>query len=142
MADKKTEAETNGTTATAETAKKLSKREAVRLAINDLGKNASRKQLQAHIKTAYGMDISLDHISASKSELDKMARQRSNRRPAPVATEANAPTPQAVPASAAPASPQTSPTPAILLTDILTVKGLVDRIGGESLRTLIAAFER
>jgi len=82
MADK-----TNGATQTSG----LTKMEAVRRAMSKLGKNAKPLQIQALMKKEYNLAMTMDHISACKSELIK----RSKAKPKPVAPNAVAQKPAA-----------------------------------------------
>jgi hypothetical protein len=52
---------------------KISKREAVRRALEKLGDDAPLKDLQADIRKRFGYEMSTNHISTSKGELRRMA---------------------------------------------------------------------
>src|SRR5450759_355746 len=76
MTDKKNGTEGAGPAAATETAlkrKKLPLIEAVRRATAALGAGASRADLQGYVRQKFGVQISLDQISSSKSELAKKA---------------------------------------------------------------------
>jgi hypothetical protein len=45
---------------------KISKNEAVRLAILELGKEAGRVEIQKHVKERFGFDLTLNHVSAAR----------------------------------------------------------------------------
>jgi hypothetical protein len=69
---------------------KMSKNEAVRLALVELGEDASRAQIQAFVKERFGFEMTPNHISAAKGP----ARQKLGATPKP----------KAQPAGTAPAS--------------------------------------
>jgi hypothetical protein len=51
------------------TEKGISKMDAVRRALNDLGKHAMPRELHPYIKQNLGVDMSVDHISTYKSQI-------------------------------------------------------------------------
>jgi hypothetical protein len=119
-------------------AKKLTKLDAVEQAMKALGKDATREQLRGYVKDTFGYDMTVDHVSNCKGELAKRAKKKA------AAKKAAAPkaAPQPAPAQATPAAGGTSKAGVIALDDVLALKALVDRVGADGLRQLIAAFER
>jgi hypothetical protein len=113
----------------------LSKMEAVRLAIGKLGKDAKPIRIQQYVKDEYKIEMSADHVSNYKG---KILRSRGKKgRKAKKAQAKSAPAPEA----AALPSPARGKG-AVVITDILSIKDLVRRVGPEQLRTLIDAFAR
>jgi hypothetical protein len=107
----------------------LTKMDAVRRALKDLGRDAKPTQLQGHIKKKYGIDMTTDHISTSKGEIlrKEAANAKAPARPAAAVTKA----------PAAPAVAASKAGIGISLEDIETVKALVGRVGAADLKTLI-----
>jgi hypothetical protein len=108
----------------------ITKMEAVRQALGKLGKDASRPEIQKFVKDTYGLQMTLDHISNCKGELRKKKG---------AAKSAAAKPPAAKTELKKPAAPRSN---GISLTDIETVKDLVDRVGPDSLRKLISVLAR
>jgi hypothetical protein len=104
--------------------KSLTKREAVRRAIADLGPDATPTQMQGHIKRKFGIKMTTDHISTEKGNLRK---QQGAAKPPPQASAARTVEPKK---------------PAIALHDIKAVKDLVERVGADSLKKLIDLLAR
>jgi hypothetical protein len=131
MAEKSEGQAHNNGAAHAKPAQKISKMEAMRRSLAKLGSDAANKDIQADLRKRFGVEMTLDHISNYKSELRKKTRAAST---SPATVKA------APPVKAAPAAKAAGK--ALRLEDVLTVKALVERVGGDQLRTLIAAFER
>jgi hypothetical protein len=114
----------------------ISKQDAVRRALATLGKQASAKDIQTHVKDTFGFDMTIAHIYNAKSNLLAKAKK---------AKAKKAPTPEAAVAVAsvkpAPA-PVAAKKPGISLEDIQAVKALVGRVGGEQLQKLIDLLAR
>jgi hypothetical protein len=128
----------------AQGAKKVTKLDAVEQAMKALGKDATREQLRGYVKDTFGYDMTPDHISNCKGDLAKRAKKAKAKVAAKKAA-APKPAPQpAVPAQvkAKAAANSNGKADAIALQDVLALKALVDRVGADGLRTLIAAFER
>ncbi|MFO0928939.1 MAG: hypothetical protein U0736_18275, partial [Gemmataceae bacterium] len=148
MADKKTESEAKAPApAAAEGAKPMTKKGAVEQAVKALGEDAPRGALQTYIRETFGMEIDLDHISATKSTMkQEKAKKPAAKKPAAKKPAAKKPAAAAAPAAPAPAAPPAPPAAAsgsaaaVRLDDVLLVKDLLGRLGGASLRTLIEAF--
>jgi hypothetical protein len=105
---------------------------AVAEALAALGKDASRADIQKFVKNKHGLEMTLDHISNCKGELRKAkghAKKAVAKPPAGGKQEPKQPTTQ----------PQAH---SISLTDIETVKDLVERVGPDSLRQLIGVLAR
>lgn len=122
--------ETNPTTPSAP--ETISKMEAVRRAIGKMGKDAMPIQMKPWILEQFGIDMSADHISVCKGKIVGKAKKGSAKKPsqpaAPTAVQ-KAPVvrPAALPAVAG----------AVSLQDVATLKTLLERVGPNSLRTLI-----
>jgi hypothetical protein len=136
--------------------KGMSKVEAVRRALAHFGSNAKPSEMQPWIKQQFGIEISPNHISASRGDIQRKSKQVDKAKPA--TTEPTV-SPSPVAAKPAPAPKQTSakkhvakrpaPKPAattqapratpggISLPDIEAVKGLVRRVGANQLRALV-----
>ena len=108
---------------------KVTKTEAVRRAMGELGKDASRPDIQKYVKDKFGYDMSPDHISNCKSDLRKRGKKQTTKKK-----------PQA--AATAAVATNGKGAKAIPLADILAVKALVERLGAAPLRTLIDAFSK
>jgi hypothetical protein len=55
---------------------KMTKMEAVRRSLSELGKEAKPVQLQAHIREKFGIDMGTDHISTYKGTILKTKRNK------------------------------------------------------------------
>jgi hypothetical protein len=110
----------------------ITKKEAVRRALSKLGKDASRPDIQKFVKDNYGHQMTLDHISTYKGEIRKEKGHTKT-----------AVTKHAAAQKSEPKKPTTRPLAhGISLTDIETVKGLVGRVGANSLKKLIDVMAR
>src|SRR5438874_13709080 len=123
----------------ADMAKKgITKMEAVRQALAELGNDATRTAIQGFIKDRFGIQMSPDHISNCKSELRNKKKQAGKAKPAakkPATPKAAAKQPASRPAAAT-SSPRQAKGD-ISLPDIEAVKGLVRRVGANQLRELV-----
>ena len=127
----------------------ITKLEAVRQALAKLGNDALPSQMQPYIKKTFGIDMTTDHISTSKGDIARKARETAEVAQQAAARKLAAPKPQATPKpQAAAASSALAPKARaasgngsvdgnILLEDVFTTKELLDRVGPEKLRTLI-----
>jgi hypothetical protein len=116
----------------------ISKKEAVRRALQHLGNEAKPMQIREHIQKRYHIEMGLDHISTTKSEILRESGQAKSAAQQPA-------TPKVAirkEASAKAATPQGDGVPGIRLTDIETVKDLVERVGATSLKKLIDVMAR
>jgi hypothetical protein len=114
----------------------ITKKEAVKRSLAKLGKTAMPKAMQADIKQRFGLDMTLAHLSTTKSDL---LREGGKKKKQPVVTEPVATSPQGQPA--VPQS-KNGKAPALKIDDILTLQGLVRRIGAENLRRLIDVLSK
>jgi hypothetical protein len=113
-------------------AEKITKQEAVRRALAQLGRDAKPTQIKGWVKEQFNIDMGTDHISTAKGGILKAGRKgkrTAKKKPATSNTAA-----KQVPA----AKPQAG----IPLDDILYVKRLVGRFGPDQLHTLINAFAK
>jgi hypothetical protein len=108
------------TTGAGETPAKVNKLDAVRQVMKDLGAAATVPDIQREVKARYGVEMSAKQASTYRGMLRKAA---------PAARKAKSATP-------APAQPANGKA-AVELEDLVTLRELVDRVGGERLRTLI-----
>jgi hypothetical protein len=118
---------------------KISKKDAVRRSLAKLGKKAFPRDIQADVKARFGIDMTTDHISTTKGEIarEAAAKKLAAQKPAQKAEGQKPPAQQKQPPAGGNGKPRT-----IALEDVLALKALMDRVGADSLRTLIAAFER
>jgi hypothetical protein len=110
----------NGNEAAGTPANKL---EAVRRALDELGEDATPKDIQRHVQERYGMAMTPEHVSTYKSSLLRKRKGRRGRKPK--GEGAPAPAPSAARGEAA-----------ISLRDLRALKELADRLGGAKLREL------
>src|SRR5205823_5814646 len=98
MADKKNGAESRGEPGQAPKAK-MTKLEAVRRALAELGDKAKRAEIKDFVKERFGIEMSADHISTSKGEVLRKAEKAKKPAPRPPAKkeEARRPQPQEAP---------------------------------------------
>src|ERR1039457_321553 len=106
-----TKSATNG-----QTDKPISKMEAVRRTLTELGQDAKPLAIQSHVKSKFGLDMDTSVISAYKTTLKAV------KKPAKAAT---------APADKAPKAPAPKTDSGISMDDILAFKGLTDRIGAD-----------
>jgi hypothetical protein len=96
----------NGQVVAAAPATELSKKELVRRAIGHLGRDAKPLQIQAHIKAKFGVEMTPNHISASKTEV---LREMGGAKATATAAAAPAPAKPAATVQPAVATPATKP---------------------------------
>jgi hypothetical protein len=134
----------------------MTKMEAVRRALDELGLTAPTSALQEFVKKRFGLDMTLGHVKnykgkiLRKSRLEGTAggRKPAQRKPVPqkaaarkVGTKKKTPTkPQAKPSPAPVTTGASSKEKGIPLHDVLSVKTLVGRFGKGQLHTLVDAF--
>jgi hypothetical protein len=134
----------------------LTKVEGVRRALRALGKQAKPLQIQDFVKKRYHLDIATSLISFYKKDLARKERKKAQQQQ----TQQTTPKPTAPkPAAKKPAVPKAAPKPKpvvpvlrstdgkpstrrIKLEDIRTVKELLERVGADSLRTLLDLLAR
>jgi hypothetical protein len=118
----------------------ITKQEAVRRALAELGRDAKPTQMQGHIREHYGLEMTVGHISTAKGDILRKAKPAAAKPAQHAAARAGEPrkaepTPSVRPAPA----PQAK---AIGLDDIEAVKGLLERVGAPALRRLIDVMAR
>jgi hypothetical protein len=118
----------------------LTKQEAVRRALAALGKQATAKDIQKHVKETFNLEMTIDHIYTAKSSAlgkgKKKATKPTAKRPSP---------PEPIPGAKSPVQPAPvgHKTPgAISLGDIEAVKGLLGRLGADPLKALVDLLAR
>jgi hypothetical protein len=135
MADKK-----NGTPPGA-AASGLSKMDAVRRALAELGNDAMPKRIQAFVKERFGVEMTNGHVSDCKKKILKKGKGKAKRAAAKPPAQASAARTKA--ASEPPVRPAPAPPAwAIALADIEATKALVERVGADSLKRLIDLLAR
>jgi hypothetical protein len=116
---------------------RINKTDAMRQALGELGRDAKPAPIQAFLKDRFNLEMSTQLVYKYKSDL-KAAKKPAAKKAGP---KKRAPEPAVQPSSA-----NTSPAQGgkakggILLADVLAVKFLVQRLGRDQLRGLIAAF--
>ena len=118
----------------------ISKMEAVRRALGDLGKDAKPAALQPYIKDKFGLDMTPEHITTCKGSILKASRKGKGKGKGKAA--AAKPTPADAPVAKAATKAESAKVAGISLPDIQKVKELVGRVGADSLRTLIDVLAR
>jgi hypothetical protein len=128
----------------------ISKQEAVRRALAELGNDAKPAVIRGFVKDRFGIEMGADHISTAKGEILRKARAQGTQQARPAVQPSVARQAEPVEATPAPPAQAAPPAPAkgaggqaaIPLDDILVVKGLVVRLGAGPLRALVDAFAR
>lgn len=121
----------------------LTKVEAVRRALAELGKNAMPLQIQSFLKERLGVEMTVNHISNCKSEiLRKSHKKKKGKGKTATPTATTAAATEVQPAS----QPRTAVKPAAGALNVpeivITVKDLVSRLGADGLHSLIDALAR
>jgi hypothetical protein len=106
-----------------------SKQDAVRRALRQLGKNARPVEIKDFVKTQFGLEMTLDHVSSAKGKVLRKGGKRKAKVKKPAAA---AKKPAAAHATAG----------NIDLKDVAAVKELVKRVGADGLRSLIDLLAR
>lgn len=107
----------------------ITKIEGVRQALAALGTDAPRGDIQKFIKDHFGLEVHPDHISSCKGEI-----LREKKKKKPVTAKQPVVKKEQAPKSAAAHS--------VSLDDIESVKHLVERVGADSLKKLIAMLAK
>jgi hypothetical protein len=107
----------------------IKKIDAVRKALAALGKEGTPTKIQEYVKKTFGLDMTIGHISNCKSTL---MRKKSKKTMGVKVPAAPAPNNGVAPAKADVASGRQ-----VSLQDVQTLKGLVGRVGGGDLKSLI-----
>jgi hypothetical protein len=115
----------------------MTKMEAVRKALDTLGKGAKPLQIQGFVKREFNIEMNTDHISTAKGEILRKAKKAkaASKRAAKVAAVAAGEEPAQLPRPAGKASRGT-----LSVEDVHAVADLVQRIGAKNLRSLIDVF--
>jgi hypothetical protein len=127
----------------------VTKAEAVRRALTELGHDASAAAIQKYVNDKFGHVMTTDHVYNTKSEALKQLRKKAGSKASEPKAKAAAPKPAAKPAakpatavpapSVAAKSPSASP--GVSLADIAAVKSLIGRMGAAQLHGLIDLLE-
>jgi hypothetical protein len=118
----------------------ITKKEAVRLELKKLGRNAKPAQLQPYIKATFGIDMTPAHITTTKGELLRGKRSKgkaAGKKPEPSSKPPAAAAATKPSALKAPQGGNGAAARGVSLNDIGVVKELLGRVGADSLRTLI-----
>ncbi len=118
----------------------MSKLDAVRQALKDLGTDAMPIAIQTHVLKAYGVDMSTAHVSNYKTMIlrgDKPGKKRRKRR-----KNIKAEAVVAVVAAKAVAPVSVSSSATVTVAEIEAVKGLVSRVGESTLKELIDVISK
>lgn len=107
----------------------ITKKEGVRQALAALGTDAARVEIQNFVKDHFGLEVNPDHISSCKSEILK---QKGKKKPASATHHVTKK--EQTPKSAAAHS--------VSFDDLESVKDLVERVGADSLKKLIAMLSK
>jgi hypothetical protein len=118
--------------------KGITKVEAVRRALEELGSDAKRSAIQGFLRERFGIEMSPDHISNCKGDLRR--RGRGKKKPAGQKRGAQGAAP--APPPGPPARPPRAAGGGISVEDVRLAKGLVERVGAERLRDLIDVLSR
>jgi hypothetical protein len=111
----------------------ISKLEAVRRSLAELGNDAKPLALQGHLKKTFGIDMEPSYISKYKSLVLTSARKLKGSKPKPAVPATPAPTP----------APKASATGGgISLDDIRAVKELTARLGADKVSELAGLLAR
>jgi hypothetical protein len=115
-------------------AKRMTKQEAVRRALEAKGMDAKPVDLKPYIKQEFGFDMTPEHITTCKSKVvhaPKKGKRGRRKKPGPK--------PAVQPAVVVLQTVKSS-SGAISVEDLQALKGLIGRVGGDHLRTLIELF--
>src|SRR5262249_37531317 len=127
-------AKKTGSTAKATTTG-ITKQEAVRRAVAALGKTASAKDIQKHVKEAFGFDMTITHIYNAKSKIRAKGKKKAQKPKEKQPAAAAGPLVQAARVARQPAG-------GISLEDLEAVKGLLGRVGADNLKALADLLTR
>lgn len=114
----------------------ITKFEAVRRALDALGKKAKPADIQTFIKDNFNLEITLGHAKTNKGKILRAAGKKKSSKKAAPAKAAAAPAPPAAPAIAT-IVVVPAPSKGFYLEDILKLRELVARVGPENLLSLI-----
>ena len=117
------------------TAEGMSKMDAVRRALKELGKDAKPLQLQPYIKETLGIDMSVDHVSTYKSLI--LRRAKKGKKKAAVAANASA---NGSNAPAAKSVPAAKPRASSISEQVAMLKAASAALGKEEAKRIIDLF--
>src|SRR2546421_675302 len=121
----------------AATANGITKIEAVRRALAELGKDAKPSAIQPFVKERFGIEMTPSHITVAKGKiLAKASKGKPSAKKSAAQKQVAAPKPAAPETHVLPAAPKPT-TGGVSLQDLGTLKELVGRVGADNLRTLI-----
>jgi hypothetical protein len=122
------------------------KMEAVKLAIQALGLNAPRGELQKYILNKFNMEMTADHISNYKGEIKRRSkgkgRKKAGKAKAPKAAPATPPAARPAPAPAPVPAPAVVKADSVSLKAIQAAKGLLGLVAPEQAKALIDVLAR
>jgi len=121
----------------------ISKLEAVRRALNELGDDAKPQEIADHLKNKFQLDITLAHVSNYKSKIQRAGKKNRGRPRKIVAATATAQEMQ----GRSNDSQRTRPagergSGSISIEDIKAVKELADRLGMDKLQDLARVLDK
>jgi hypothetical protein len=134
-----TEQTSSKTTQPAGQATQVSKMDAIRRAVRELGPAATGDKIQAFAKERFGLDLSRKYITDSRSKIRTRAKRKKSKPAAPrpaAAREATVRT-QVLPAPARPAAKPDKGQGTVLIADLVSLQSLVQRVGSARLRALL-----
>jgi hypothetical protein len=111
----------------------VTKQEAVRRALAELGRDAKPTVIKGWVKERYAIEMGTDHISTAKGQILREAGKK--RKPAAAVTQLSA-------AQNSAGKRQQGSTNGISLDDVAAVKALVGRVGADSLKQLVDVLAR
>ena len=121
----------------------MSKKEAVRRAMNTLGMDAGRQDILKHVKEQFGVDMTIDHVSTYRADI----RRKKGKKGRPKAAKAKVAAPTAkktetTPAAAQTTAPKTAPvagkrTEGISASDLQKLKDLLARNRPDELKAIM-----
>jgi hypothetical protein len=119
----------------------ITKIDAIRLALKELGKDATSLAIQGYVKNQFGLEMTRKHITKYKGE--ERREQAAKKQPKKSPNPANKPEPKPQP-NPAPFSPskQSTGVGGIRLEDIQALKSLLGRVGSNELRKLIDVLSK
>jgi len=115
------------------------KKEAVMEAFQRLGKKAMPLAVRADIKTRLGIDVNPEYISKIKAII---VGKKTKKKPAAAPTKAPAPVAAKTTTAVAPKASTNGSKDAYEFADMMALKSLVDKIGLEQVRKLLAVFQK
>jgi hypothetical protein len=125
----------------------VTRMEAIRRAVAELGPAATGDKIQAFAKERFGLDLTRKYITDSRSKMRTRKKRKKSKpaapaAPPPAAAKKTKPSPPARPAPARPAPARPAAQPGngktvVLLEDLVALRSLVERVGSARLRALL-----